>query len=383
MSTIASLGISSASQLRRSLDRVGKNAMAEAAAESTNPRGADALSPEPAIGSLGIEFSAQSSFVNLTIDATTADGFQNLVPAGRARTPVPGNASVGNSGKLASRLTSVSPKLAQGIEALLDFIRRQNPDAAKALEETLEKVLESSSTGTIPPATIEWGSAPAPSAAREVTLQQENIQFALEATFAQLQQEVEGGVSITVEQVQLTFQANLTQITGIQRSDPLVLDLDGNGLFDTTTVWDGHDFDLLGKGYRVRAATVAGGDAYLAYDRNGNGIIDDGTELFGDQNGAIDGFAELAKYDDDGNGQIDANDGIFSKLMLFRDSNRDGRTDLGELVPISDARIASIQLRSEATEETSNGNLVVRTGFFVYEDGSTGRVGELLMNYLA
>ncbi|MFO0946414.1 MAG: hypothetical protein U1D30_10765 [Planctomycetota bacterium] len=381
MSTIGSVGITSVSQLRRTLDRVGRNATSEAAAD-TNGESANSLD-RPRLSQI-VRASAQTNFVNVTVNANAASGFQRLVPVqppGPGRQPGIASPSGGSSGSLSSKLSSVSPKLAQGIEALLDFIRRQNPDAAKALEDSLEAMLDGNASSDASAGALNLGATPAPAAT--VSIQQENVQFALEATFAQLQQEVDGGASLSIEQIQLTFQANLTQITGLQRSDPLVLDLDGNGTFETTTPFDGHDFDLLGTGKQVRAATVAGGDAYLAYDRNGNGSIDDGTELFGDQNGAVGGFAELAKYDDDGNGQVDANDSVFASLMLFRDSNRDGRTDMGELVPISEARIASIQLHAKESDETSNGNQVARVGTFVRDNGETGRVGDMLLNYLA
>ena len=60
---------------------------------------------------------------------------------------------------------------------------------------------------------------------------------------------------------------------------------------------------------------MTGGDAFLAIDRNGNGSIDDGTELFGDQNGAAHGFAELAKFDSNHDGVINAQDDDFDKLL--------------------------------------------------------------------
>ena len=62
-------------------------------------------------------------------------------------------------------------------------------------------------------------------------------------------------------------------------------------------------------------ATLSSNSAYLALDRNQDGIINNGSELFGPQSG--NGFKELAKYDDDGNGFIDASDRIYSQLSVF------------------------------------------------------------------
>ncbi|QQD22720.1 hypothetical protein GJQ54_13455 [Oceanospirillaceae bacterium ASx5O] len=94
--------------------------------------------------------------------------------------------------------------------------------------------------------------------------------------------------------------------------DPLMINLDGEpiALSDQT-----FDFDLNSDGDTEAIAQTARGTGYLAFDRNGNGKIDDGSELFGPQTGQ--GFAELAAYDEDGNGWIDSNDSLFPQLSLL------------------------------------------------------------------
>lgn len=77
-------------------------------------------------------------------------------------------------------------------------------------------------------------------------------------------------------------------------------------------------FDLDADGRMDSISVPTGDDALLALDRNGNGRIDDGRELFGDQHGAVNGFAELARFDDNGNGRIDAADAVFDQLRLLR-----------------------------------------------------------------
>ena len=86
---------------------------------------------------------------------------------------------------------------------------------------------------------------------------------------------------------------------GIKKVDPLVLDLDGNGI-QLTEAGKGAIFDVTADGKLDNTAWVKGNTALLTYDRNGNGVVDNGSELFGDQNGAADGFEELGKYDTNG-----------------------------------------------------------------------------------
>ena len=80
-------------------------------------------------------------------------------------------------------------------------------------------------------------------------------------------------------------------------------------------------FDITGDGRQDQVSWVAPSDGFLVYDRNGNGYIDSGKELFGDQHGASNGFEELAKFDGDGNGIIDDNDDIFDNLRVWQDHN--------------------------------------------------------------
>ncbi|WP_430460644.1 hypothetical protein ACQUQU_15690 [Thalassolituus sp. LLYu03] len=95
--------------------------------------------------------------------------------------------------------------------------------------------------------------------------------------------------------------------------DPLMINLAGGSVELTDQSFD---FDLNQDGSREAIARPASGSGYLVFDRNGNGITDDGSELFGPQSG--NGFAELAQYDDDGNGWIDENDAIFARLGVLQ-----------------------------------------------------------------
>ena len=114
------------------------------------------------------------------------------------------------------------------------------------------------------------------------------------------------------------------------------------------------------------------GSGYLALDKNGDGVINDGTELFGTVSG--DGFADLAKYDSDGNGFIDEGDDIFFKLKIWTmDENGNEK-----LVSLKDKNVGAICLQNAATDFalTNNNNerkgMIRKTGFFLYEDGAVG-----------
>ncbi|MBK1885224.1 hypothetical protein [Marinobacter sp. DY40_1A1] len=95
-------------------------------------------------------------------------------------------------------------------------------------------------------------------------------------------------------------------------TDPLVINFGSTTAQLTDTLFE---FDMEGNGKTAQFATLGSGSGYLVFDRNGNGEVDDGTELFGPQSGS--GFSELAKFDDDGNQWIDANDEVFSSLSVW------------------------------------------------------------------
>jgi len=156
--------------------------------------------------------------------------------------------------------------------------------------------------------------------------------------------------------------------------DPLVIDFDNRGIgFGSFTL----DFDLDGDGQLEEISFVSPGSGFLALDVNNDGLINDGTELFGPQTG--NGFAELAKFDSDGNGWLDENDPIFDALKIWMADNA------GKLIltSLSEKNVGAIFLGVENTDFsfTDNQNNPIaqlrKSSIALCEDGSALFVGEL------
>jgi hypothetical protein len=107
--------------------------------------------------------------------------------------------------------------------------------------------------------------------------------------------------------------------------DPIVLDLNGNGVELTSLSGSSVHFDYAGDGFSERTGWVASTDGILAIDANGNGKIDNGLELFGSP--TQDGFAVLEKLDSNSDGKIDSQDADFSRLKVWRDLRIDYNTN--------------------------------------------------------
>ena len=156
-------------------------------------------------------------------------------------------------------------------------------------------------------------------------------------------------------------------------SDPLVLNLNGR----MPSIGDGKfSFDIDSDGQSDQISTLAKGSAFLALDKNENGQIDDGSELFGAKSG--NGFSDLASYDDDKNGWIDENDAIFDKLRIWEKSEgEDKLVTLGE-VGIGAIFLGNIDTPFSMKSEINALNAELRkSGFFMFEDGKAGVISHI------
>ncbi len=164
--------------------------------------------------------------------------------------------------------------------------------------------------------------------------------------------------------------------------DPIILDLDGDGL-ETVGLASNVYFDHDGDGVLTKTGWAGKDDALLVWDRNANGSIDTGAELFGDftvlPNGTLapNGFAALAALDSNGDGILDASDPAFAELKLWRDTSQDGQTGSGELISLADAGIVSLNLTNTLkNQRLANGNVLSREGSFTRDNGTTSSMGE-------
>ncbi|UZE48465.1 hypothetical protein ONR75_27305 [Rhodopseudomonas sp. P2A-2r] len=161
-------------------------------------------------------------------------------------------------------------------------------------------------------------------------------------------------------------------------TDPLVLDLDGDGLELTRPDAANVYFDVDHDGFAERTAWVSGDDGLLARDLNGNGIIDDSSELFGDNSHS--GFSVLATLDSNHDGKINTADSAFASLRVWRDLNGNGVTDAGELKTLAETGIAEISLSTSTPAHGSiRGNTVTAEATFTRADGTTSTIGDTIL----
>ena len=163
---------------------------------------------------------------------------------------------------------------------------------------------------------------------------------------------------------------------------PIALDLDGHGV-NTLAAAQGVNFDLLGTGQVNKVGWVAGGDGLLVMDRNHDGIINNGNELFGMgtilANGkrAADGYAAMAEQDTNHDGKLDQKDAHWKELKVWVDANHDGKTDSGELKSLEELGIASMDLSATKGTTVDNGNLLGLVSSYTTTDGSQHQMADV------
>jgi hypothetical protein len=162
--------------------------------------------------------------------------------------------------------------------------------------------------------------------------------------------------------------------TDITYVTPLILDLNGDGI-QTQKLSAGVVFDLDASGTKETVGWASNADGLLARDLNGNGQIDDGSELFGsasllqDGSRAQDGYQALSQLDTNKDGKISQADAAFGELAVWVDSNSDGLTERGELKSLTDLGITSLDLQAQKTWIENQGNQIGLVSSYTNESG--------------
>lgn len=165
----------------------------------------------------------------------------------------------------------------------------------------------------------------------------------------------------------------------IDGSDPLVIDLDGDGI-ETTALRDSSVyFDVDGDFFAERTGWLKGDDGFLVVDTNGNGRIDDISEMFGGVGAS--GFAELAAFDSDGDGKITMADAAWADLKVWQDKDGDGVTDDGELSGLNALGIVSLGLSGTPFNLTTpQGNRLTDYGDVTFAGGAVRQMFDAVFN---
>jgi hypothetical protein len=181
--------------------------------------------------------------------------------------------------------------------------------------------------------------------------------------------EISFRIALQMSRQYLEVSSQSLQLDAAQRKDPLVLNFAGTAaqLGDQR-----FEFDLDADGSTESLPVLLRGSGFLVFDRNGNGLADDGSELFGAQSG--NGFAELALLDEDGNGWLDAGDSAFADLRIgFVGAQGIERLRSLEQLGVAAIGLAHVDSRFDLRgARNSDLGQVRASGVYLREDGRAG-----------
>ncbi len=212
--------------------------------------------------------------------------------------------------------------------------------------------------------------------AEQVRYEYERVDFAMKGKAT-----TEDGRSLEFD-IELSMSREFYESSGFSMSafyadpdvqDPLMIQLSGMPSLTENKI----SFDLDMDGALDQISFAGQGAGFLALDKDGNGRIDDGSELFGPKTG--NGFKELAEYDSDNNGWIDENDPIFNRLRVWT-KEPDGSD---RLMALGEAGVGAIYLGNFETEyqmknrQNELQGIMRSSGMFFFEDGRTGTMHQV------
>tara|TARA_R100000808_G_C2155291_1_gene167373 strand:- start:12523 stop:14169 length:1647 start_codon:yes stop_codon:yes gene_type:complete len=160
-------------------------------------------------------------------------------------------------------------------------------------------------------------------------------------------------------------------------SDPLIMDVNGNGKFDILPVSKGVNFNIYGD--RPVAIAWTHEDGFLFLDKNDNGIVDDGTELFGTSFEFRGGFDHLRIYDSNKDGLITPSDIAYQDMYIWVDSDNNGICDMPEVQSLIKWGVRKISLNKTSKRELIKGSLLKSVGVATRDNGESVVVGDVLL----
>ncbi|HOX07545.1 MAG TPA: hypothetical protein PK280_14180 [Planctomycetota bacterium] len=286
-------------------------------------------------------------------------------------------------------------KSVRDLLAVAGMLEKLDPEAFRQFVDSVESFARastggSSSAGVAAPAQAASSAPAAPTgdaAASRFELSYVSMSVSVTEVTARSEASADGSTTeVTARRFELRFERLEISLSrqgaqGMQQGDPVVLDVAGDGT-DLRETSDGVLFDLTGSGRPVQTAFVQGDDALLFYDANMNGLLDDGTELVGNRVPGLDGMAELASMDADGDGQVTPLDPLWQGLRVFQDWNGDGAAAPGEVRLLESLGIAGLStLWERGDAEEGEGLRRAGTSSFTRADGSQGLMLDYYFGY--
>ncbi|MBF0445050.1 MAG: hypothetical protein HQL68_05630, partial [Magnetococcales bacterium] len=192
------------------------------------------------------------------------------------------------------------------------------------------------------------------------------------------------GTQVTIVVYNIARDLTSSDFCATGASDPLVLDLNGNGVELTSYTASPVMFDVNADGTPEQTGWVGGGDGLLVLDSNKNGTIDDMSEVISEYftTGAQTSLAALATLDLNHDGQIDSNDAAFEQLNVWVDKNSDGISTPQELQTLSQTGITSLGLTLDNSSAViMNDNMINGYADVVHSDGHHGTMAEVQFSY--
>ena len=182
-----------------------------------------------------------------------------------------------------------------------------------------------------------------------------------EIMFAQAQTDYSNALKVGIEDEFALAAVKIFKVVPCNVSDPLIVDVNKNGKFDVTTIENGVNFSFTGT--RSQATAWLSGDGFLFHDRNSNGVVDNGTELFGTDRSFNGGFTHLAHFDSDKNGVIDHKDDVYKSLFVWVDTNMDGVSTKDEVTTLLKVGVMNIDVVAQSYNKNVNGNLIKKVSY--------------------